>query len=167
MIPWRSTQVMGAFAAALAAVWAASQAVLGAQAPLETAAVAMAVSGLGTFGVVLWGSLVAGLARNRVRRAVCRGDREVRQLCAAFLRQRRLRLGRDDWFFLDDPAPAAVEGLRRDLAAAGVRVSSSELLQYLLVCRLAGRSDATDRRLGRPPRAAQGTLARFSVQRVG
>lgn len=143
MIPWRSTQVIGAFVAGLVAIRVTSEVCLRAQVPLWAAVPALVLAGAVGFTGALLVLLRASFRRNRVRRAVRQGWPGVRDLCAAVLRQGWAETGRDEGpLFLDDRATVEVQRLRRALAQAGVLASSAEVKEYLLLCRWARRSGA-------------------------
>lgn len=168
MIPWRSTQVMGAFVAGMVAVAAARDGLIRAGAPLGFVLFGLALAGFTAVGLTLLLMLGAGLYRNRLRVAVRRGRGEVRSLLEGFLaveRQETSRRGHlSEQLFLDDPATPEVAWLRRSLAGLGIRTTAAEVREYLFWSRLA------QNRVGRvaevrplPERLER----RLSVQRAG
>ncbi|MDI6869739.1 MAG: hypothetical protein QME79_00025 [Bacillota bacterium] len=144
MIPWRSNQVVAAFLLGLGGITAATEACRCAQVPLEVAVPILGLAGVLAFAGSLLAMLAASLWRNRVRRAVRGGRRDVRDLCVAFLKScqgtpgSRRRPGEAP-LLLDDPVPGGVARLRRALAEVGVQASAAEVWEYVLLCRWAQR----------------------------
>lgn len=171
MLPWRSTQVIGAFVAGLAAITATREGLIRAGAPLGVAWLSLMFAGASAVLLTLLFTLVSGLSRNRVRRAARRGRSEVRTLCEGFLATGRNSLSECDLLqeslFLDDPASPKVIWLQRALAGLGVRANAAEVREYLFWCRLAKVRAGHGGRIAVPRQSEGLSGRRLPLRQVG